>query len=511
MSFEPGAWVDVAAALALGDPDGDYWRLVSPGPDASSLMAELTSRVAAGTWEAQHVAAVRVTVACNPGTDWASFAEAIWARLQGGNSVPSREVTSLLEALWQIRARPVNSSDAATRLATEGHLMHHFHQAFADGDDAAMSWCLLLVLQSAQTFVQPPAIGNSIAGFGELTTLASQPSTRPSFAVAVSDLFSRERQLGVLFLLLDSGTATPLVVDIVRNVYRSGHSAELLNSSELINRWPFLRQQVFSDDDAGFAELIKSFVEQTDLVEQLRAGPFRAEDAPLLAAVLDGGGAASPEYVQWLIESLQTVTTPAWLTELQSDGPLLSLLAALEEHGSRFVGKSAYRDALLQFGDWLIAGNGFQPALIARRPVLLACVEPDERELLREELVDAASGRDKNPGAAFFGFFGTEVATSATVLRRPGVVRQLFLPLLVNRNAAGLEWLAGIIERTTSLFEASGEPVAVRDFIGRLPGAVKASPDSASEAIARISELVGVSLDAGDESASAASGTSEAK
>ncbi len=492
MPFEPGIWLSTASALNQRDPEGAYWRTLAPSAPPPQIESALTAEVAGGTFVAERVPAIRVSLICLPAYDWSLLGNAVLTRLHAGNTIPSVEIAALLQAIWLIREPSLNSSTAVSQLVTEGHLMHHFSQAFDDQHHDAMAWCVLLTLFARPVLAAPPSIGISDTGFNKLSNLATQPSSNPAFVSDLSDMLIREQQLGVLLPLLDSGTATPLVVEVLKSVFAAGYTNVLLDAGELVRRWTFLETQVFNKDRPAFEGAVRLFIRPPGLVEELIARTFDPAEAPMLELVLDEGAAESEDFVQWIRDGLGRVAAETWLSQLQTNGTLLGLIGSLARHGSGFRGEQPLRDGVFQFGEWLIAGNAFPPELLDSRQPVLASIDPGERELLRKDLLDSAGGRDKTVGASYFEFFDEELGDPDVLRRQPDVIRRLFIPLLAGRNSAGLSWLATVLARDASLVEGSNETAAAKDFKKRLGTAVGAELDEATKPITRIAELLSV-------------------
>jgi hypothetical protein len=442
-----------------------------------------------------------VVIACQPGHDWSSLPAAIFARLDGGAGIPSIEIDALASALWYLRETNKTSLQVVTRLVSEGHLMHHMHQAFVDGNNSALAWCIMLTAHVAPAFTAPPAVGNSQAGFAELAEFAADPSTRPAVVSSLAERTPVDRMERIWLPLLDSGTATPLVVAVLAFAFESERAGAVLAPSEVLKRWRFLRNEVFAGGESRFAAMLRPYVEETAVLRELIGMPLDPEDSELYVLLLGLGGADNAGFVRWLIEGLQKVDSATWLRALKKDGSIVSLLAELERDGHKYVGDTAFHDGIRQFGDWLVAGKPCPPGVKRYRQTICTSLRSDARGLLRKDLLDSASGHEKNPGPAFFEFFGEELGDAQTLTEQPDVIRRLLIPLVTKRNSAGLRWLVSVVERDPSFVEASGEVTALADFKRRLAKAAIATPDDASDAIKRLSEALGVAPAADDESA----------
>jgi len=113
------------------------------------------------------------------------------------------------------------------------------------------------------------------------------------------------------------------------------------------------------------------------------------------------------------------------------------------------------------------------------------------RKMLRSSLCEAASNSDGKINSAFFHIYGDEIADTEILRQDSRLVSRLFSPLLDNRNAEGLRWIAKLLALHQRFLDEYPTQYTVDDFKARIRTALSNDPsDEANPTISEIAKIL---------------------
>ena len=358
---DAAAWIDLCRRINEQDPDGRSWRFLRPQPTATDIAGALASFVAAGNFSGEHLSAIRVTLASQAEGSWTDLVTAISQRLQAPNALPSHEIIALLDSLWQLRSIDNSAADALNMLATQGHVLHHLHQATSDGNDAALAWCMFTFLRQVPAASAPPAVGNSQPGHNALINLLSNPKARDAFPSALVDLLTRLQELKLLFAVSDAAPqAKPLIVACLKLVAQHPELPQLFTPEVFADRWSLVASEF---DGPDFDKLVERLLKETALATYLRQQDFDSDQAILYAALVKAGATSDRSFRSWCVEGLRSIDKAEWVSQLGEEGQLAELLMNLVKRRVKVDLAVDYQDALAEHGNLVISGDSTPSAL----------------------------------------------------------------------------------------------------------------------------------------------------
>jgi len=487
------AWIDVCHRIQLQDPGGQSWSLLRPRASPTDITSALADSVRGGNFSERHVSTIRVTLSTHTEPDWGDVVAAMSQRLQAPNTIASQEIVALFESLWELRQAGHSVNGVLTALATQGHVLHHLHQATSEDNEEALAWCMFAFLRAVPAATAPPEVGNSQAGYNTLNNLLSRPEPPEAIPSAFVHLLARVQEIGLLFTVLDAAPqAKPLVVACLKVVAQRQEAGQLFKPEVLSERWSFVGTNF---EPPEIDNLVHRLLNETDLATRVSSQDFDPAQAGLYAALVRAGAASDTGFQSWCLAGLQSLPKADWLAQLKRDAHLPKLVIRLCQQGVEVSLGVSYQDALAEHAQLLISGTATPPDIAAPWTDLLKPLSPAARSMLRRNLYDAAVAADGHIAQPFFNLYGEDIAHRDLLRRNPDAPYRLFTPLLNTRNASGLRWLAALLESNPRLLRHF-DPETLEDFKARLRNDIaEGKADDAAQWIQKLADILGIEPD----------------
>jgi len=497
------AWVEVCDEIARQDPERATWRFLRPQASAADVPNVLADLARHAKFSRQAANGVKVSIGTGIVGGWADLVTAFSERLTSADPIPAEEIAASFEALWDIRPIEASTDELLGRLVVQGFALHHLAQASSERNDEALAWCMFVFLSMVPGLAPPPEVGQSGTGHSVLLELLSNPGGREATASAFMNLLSRLGELDILFTMLDANEASrPFVAYCLRILSQSPDAGQLLTPQRVVERWPLL-VEIF--DAPELNSLVERLCANTDLVSYVQGTTFDPDLAGLYISLVRAGAASQAAYRSWCLSGLKVVTKDLWLTQLSQSGELLTLIVELQRQGTRVTLEHEYQDALAEHGGLLASGDMTVELPEYAWNELLKPLRRDLRKVLRRRLynamvtVTASGGR---LGTQFFTLYDEELSNSELLRAHSDAPSGLFVPILQNRDLAGLEWIAGLSKSKRQVF-AHFRRDAMLEFKDSLRRALQADPgDNASSVIQEIAEALQVKASEAEEAPS---------
>ena len=245
----------------------------------------------------------------------------------------------------------------------------------------------------------------------------------------------------------------------------------------------------------GFQSFFEALPSLAEVEAVITTGPFRSADAPLYLAALRASG--SVQLNSWLTAGLQSVDAATWTAALQEPDDLTALLTEVSTRKAPLALGPAYQDGLAAHAEAMVGTDEFGP-LADMLPSLLMLLDADNAALLARRVYDALESSRGAAREPFFALYGELIAEKDFLLAQSGFVDRVCRPLIVQRNAYGLSWLARLLRSNPDLLALHGDQPGVRDFHGRVSSALKSLDDdeASHEATRSIAQALDIPLPA---------------
>lgn len=510
------AWPTACDFLAKADSEGEYWKYVRPKEDFAAVSSVIEPTVSAGQFNEGEITTIRVTSLSPIKASWKAVVNEIRQRIDAGANIPPKEAYRLFQGLFVLRS--LNSSEATSllkELADNGHTLHHFHRANAEGYHDCKAMCLFSFLRERPGAKKPGTAGNSDEGHNNLNAALSSDD-----ADVASRFMALLRQYGEISLLLNVATARskydPLICLGLREVAGAKEAEEVFTPPLILESWKELRSALNdSSDEDRFTTLVGRLAHSTPLCQTIQdaEGGFTTINIELYLSVIEGAKEEIPEFAQWCKSGLEHLSTDEWTTQLAGGFPCCRLVLNLVEQGISPELKTGFSDALATHAQSLLAGKNIPPDDL--RPVwrkLLDCLsEEATRKELRNRLIAAASTKDGKLHASFFELYGDEIADAGSLLSHNQIVHHLFSPILRERNVLGLKWLDRILDNYSDLLDKVSDETTVEALANRLRDCMNEPiEDEAQPVIDQIAAKLGIEAATGGAEVSDGDGVNDA-
>lgn len=491
-------WPAATVLIAQADPEGIYWRYLSPNADFADVSAVLEPRVGAGQFNEQEITTIRVTSSSPINSTWNALINQIRDRLDAGANVAPPEALQLFQALNMLRKLgSAEATNALMQLADAGHTLHHFHRANAKNRHDCKAICLLSFLRERPGAEKPTAAGNSDEGHNNLmSTLAAED------ADTSNQLLTLLREYDDVSLLLKVAESRsqfdPLICTALRDVAESKEAEELFTPQIIRESWKELRSALNgSSDEDRFSILVGRLARTTTLCRSIQEaeGGFSTDELDLYLSIIEGVKEEVASFADWCRVGLEQLSTNEWVSLLSGEFTCCRLVLELADQGRRPDMRTGFADALVIHAKSVMSGLNPPPLPLQEKwCTLLDCLsEGATRKELQIRLIDAAALQDGTINAHFFEMYGKELNDADILAAHSQIVSHLFSPMLRERNVAGLRWLDTILDDHMELFDKISDETTVEALASRVRDCLTTPlDDDAQSVIEEIAKKVGV-------------------
>ena len=324
-------WLEAAPQVQGDNPDRRFWQRVEL-IEAEEIDASLSQRCTPEQIDSDTLAQLDVTLRTQAVASLTSTANQLLdsVRYPGGLGAP--QIALVMRALTACHSAGLVDDETLERLATEGYVLHHLHQAFSEGHAEAAARCAFAYLQSIPDARDPNQhVGNSYYGIESLRELMRNPD---GFARAVDEFVAIVRDDGgirELARILDSEPPEPALLNAAfRDLMESDPAAR--TAEFLTEHWRKIQTNRIDTEDDDGSDTFQAFVcdlpSLNDVPPLIVAGGFDPGDATLYMAVLRAGG--DEGLSTWCATGLQSLDAESWASTLKNNGVIVSLLLELK-------------------------------------------------------------------------------------------------------------------------------------------------------------------------------------
>ena len=472
--LSPDQWLGVAPHIQDTDLDERLWQRLVPR-NANAIDEALSARLGSRRTVDVGIMLIDVMLQTQAANSLRLTASALVGYLEDFPSEPAPHLAWAVQALMACRATGLVDTERYGRLASEGHLLHHLALAADRQDAGAVTGCAFAYLQSTPTARAPRRRpGQSDRGHQILLALLDKPQSHPGDSEAFLAVARRNGGLREIARIL---AAEPPTVTLLHQTV-----AALLETDPaarepgfVTEHWRTIQSALAASADGEAATAFQSLFEALPALAQVEAmittGPFRSDDAPLYLAVLRASDA--DQLHSWLASGLQSIDASTWTAALEDPGDLVALLMELSTRGARPTLGPAFLDSLAAHAEATVGVDDFGP-LADALPRLLMCLDANNAALLARRVYDALESSDGTAREPFFALYGELIAQEEFLLAQSRFVDRVCRPLIVQHNAYGLGWLAGLLRSTPDLLASHEDKPGIRDFCDRVSSALQA-------------------------------------
>ena len=457
-------WLEVCSEVAEKDPDGLYLRYfdIEAIKEVDQLLAE---QVVPGQISDDIADAVYATMATRSNNGMNDTAKTVLSRLESDEVIQADQLAFILEMLRFSKTAGLISKEQDAELATNGYYLHHLHQAVSGNHAEMIAACMFGFLESVPDATEPPEVGNSSAGFENLTTILEAPDTADEVVEHFIANVINAQQLPMVFGI--AARQQPVRPFLSRTIRFALLSRDASKPLELVReRWSIIRDILREEegDEQNFEAFMKEWPELGNLSADVVNGDFDIGECGLYAIL--ASSTAATNIVTWCANGLASVSREEWVKEIESNGDLVHLVMVLGDRGANMKLDIAYLDALVDYAKSV--ADGLERVLPSESwHELLALLEDSQQKMFARRVYDVLQGSAGNTSAKFFDMFSDSLSEHDLTQERR-FLDQVCRPFLVSRNVRGLAWMADVAESKPSLFTESGDLDGASDFKSRV-------------------------------------------
>ena len=469
-------WLDVSLEVAGKDPEGQVLQYLELRA-VDTIDDLLNQKIASNQMDEKTFNAVYNAMATKSRNTMTSVAEQVFSRLQSGESFHGDAITHLLRTLRISNVAGLIDQGQYTEFAENGHYLHHLHRAVTESHAEAVAKCMFGYLEAVPDGSEPNHVGNSAAGYQNLTELLENPDVVPGTVESFTALAKESQQLSVIFeMAARDGPVHPFVARVLNALLIS---EDISKPIELVrSNWEVIEEVL--DEDEESAESLETFLRglpgRERLVASVMDDAFDAYDSGLCVALLRS--ISSPDFMAWCATGLSSVNLDAWVTDIKSQGNLVELVIELRELGATISLGSTYLDALTEYAKSVVSGVR---EVLPRNTwnALFSLLSADQQEMFSRRAYEILQDSDGEANGQFFDLFGPTLSSPDLLAHDQRLIDRVCRPILDEGNDKGIAWVAAIAESNPKLLTEHSDRAAVNDFVDRVQKRLNDTPEDA--------------------------------
>ena len=490
-------WLDVSGKVVENDPDG---RLLQHFDlrDIEEIDELLAQRVVPGQINEDSFNSVRTAMATKSSKDMNNVAHAVFSHLESGDGIQADELALMLKILRLSRSAGLIQDGQYGGFATNGHYLHHLHQAASENHSEAVGECMFGYLEAVPDASLPSQVGNSNAGHERLVEILEDPDTVPGAVEHFTVLAKETEQLQVVLEMAgQKRTVPPFLRSAVKTLLMSNDVSKPI---DLVRRHWLLIQGVLEEekeDPRGLETFLKGLPRLDSLVASVVNGTFDVRESGLYVALLRSNGDANT--ATWCVEGLSTVNREAWTTRIQSQDALVELVIELKKRGAEMTFGSAYLDALVEYAR-SVTGRKRTRLLQEKWNELLSLLSANQQELFSRWAYEILQESNGEASEKFFDLFGDVLSNRDLLANDQELIHRVCRPILDSGNAKAIAWVANVAEAEPTLLTQHSDRASAEDFMDRVRERLIDTPedDPTLPHLKRIGTALGIECKAPD-------------
>ena len=465
------------------------WNEIQPyfktKSEPTEIVAELVKVSNEGSFDNMHSNAVKVMLRTGQVWEWDALINVLNDQLHAPNPLQPPEIGAKINTLLYLEQDGVaQAKEKLNILASDGLLLHQFHQVFGSNDQMTTAICLIPILKMIPSGNVQQHVGNSQVGLNNFNVIMGDPSQHSETVENFAELLIQFWSIEDLLKLPEENPSTSDFVNATMEVIAKRDDAhELLPPSLILSQHQLILQELSEDTYSG---IIEQSVQNSSLVDSLVSQEFDVDISKIYQIVFKTiKGKNDQEFIAFLIDGMKSVDKGIWVSELQNAGQLIELVIDMVESNIQLNLSTSLQDALLDHAESLIEGNIDFQSSKDRWKYLCDALDTDSKNTFSRNLLDKIIESDK-PTNRVLEVYGEILLKKCNILIGKGnadrLVRQGFKKFIERMNADELKWLSKVLSDCPVILNTC-DPSSKKDFESRVTGAWDGELNEETQAI----------------------------
>ncbi|MDY6865457.1 MAG: P-loop NTPase fold protein [Halobacteriota archaeon] len=444
-----------------------YFKTTS---ESTEIVAELVKVSNEGSFDNTHSNAVKVMLGTRNDWEWGDLITALNKRLQASNNLEPPEIQANINALLYLKQEGVSQADGdLASLASQGHLLHHFHKVFGSNNQMTTAICLIPLLKTIPGGNVQQHVGNSQAGFNNFKSILGAPAQHSGTVKKFAELVIQFWSIEDLLKLPEENPSTSDFVSATMEVIAKRDDAhELLHPSLILSQHQPLSQEL---SEGTFKGLIEQSIQNSSLVDSLVDHGFDVSFSKIYLIVFRANKEKNyQKFIEFLINGMKKVDKEIWVSELQNAGQLIELVIDLVGSGIQLNLSISLQDALFDHAGSLIGGSLDFQFSKDRWKYLCDALDTDSKNTFLRNLLDIIVSSDKTTEKVLE-VYGEELKNCDFLTGiADSLVRNGFKQFIERMSDIELKWLSEVLSVCPEILNKCPQE-SKTDFENRVTGA----------------------------------------
>ncbi|MEW6126660.1 MAG: P-loop NTPase fold protein [Acidobacteriota bacterium] len=401
--------------------------------------------------------------------------EPMATRLRSPNPLPYLELNPLLGCMVELSVEDELSRKVLQQVASDKNFVAQIKALFEKGDLKSLAISqeyyqtiglgLFILLRDNPKSITPDFLAPSQLFKDWMKELGQNSINAYSvFSEKLAEILINYGETQLIINLFDGDpTKGALAIECLKIITSQETSSMFFTLTTIDQNWDLFKALIPDSKLKGFQKSLRfeTSLEElslSKLINQLVNNPesfievtklsFNSDKVLFYVLILYHDGFSNNEFINWVSSGLKSISKEQWLSDLQTDGKLFTLIASLSIN-DQLISLPNFQDAIL--GQSALILNSQLPesgSFLARlqeseENLLIKYSSPSfaERNILCKKIYNLTLERNGEFPYLFLKLFGREITRPEIIQGDERVLSDLFVPILNQNTDVGLAWL----------------------------------------------------------------------
>ena len=385
--------------------------------------------------------------------DWDSLISSIDSRLQQPSHPNSGEISFLIHALLFLSNTNTKLKGVIQDLSKKGYIFNHLFNLKTLNDDNASAHCLFCIIEFCPNGTVTAQFGKSPQGIQAYNEIKKSPKDFKKIILNYKNLIVEFDMIEKLYKIVNSeDSLTDLMHELIKILGDDENITSIMKTDLLIKEETLIYNSY--DNEQSYFDLIKKYVDNTNLVEKLIGETFNSLLASIYIAVLKSNYPKVENFVNFLKNGLVSINKDEWKKEGALEHlNLLNLIITMVQMKIEIGLKTPFLDFLEEYVEEYFDKNTKIDLVHKNWSSFLNSMDNDHRKTflgtIRHKLINS-----EKPLTPLFHLFDDNLFDCAVFIEdADDVVREGFNKIINRANLDEYNWLIKLLQKCDGIID----------------------------------------------------------
>lgn len=482
--------IDACFCFHSYDQNGEYWSKINSNSEEIEITKNIGEIIKDGSLYDGYEGSLDVLKKSKLDLNWDEIIINIRSRMVDHLDISEEELIFLFDTIFGLQNYATNIENTLSTMSKNGTILHYLHKLFSIGNWKYVAYCFYVLFTENPTLVRSEEKGSSGAGFNNLKSVYTSPSSHKEIADEFNILVIEKDAHEIFFILISNnnnlhGWTCYSLMEFAKT------NAILIDTSKVIENWPVF---IKSLDETQLTNFLSNLKENTNLQEDINSRDFDIKYSGLYSYLIQIHSAKDTTFRNLIKKGLRGIKKEQWIQHINSNSFTIRVLLGMIDLNYKMDLGVDFKEALSDLVKSVLLEDMSEINLSVEEfnKLPIALKEHLRKNLKRSIRIHAENHKNPIP-SKFFELFGDEILDHELLKESDGVINLFFIPLIIQRNYDGLLWLERLININVKEINNYKPKEYVQEMKDRLSKSVEDDPnDESSPIIKRIAIALGI-------------------